>query len=547
MPELLYKSEEEFTNEYIKEIKENLPMNKSIKFELLIDFYKENNKWPKKNEKYKGVNIGQFLGSIKQGYTSITEEQRNQLLKLDSNIFENFHKIKKENNIAQLTDFYKDNGRWPRCLRESKTSEEEEEKKLGTFLQTIKAGKISITEEQRNQLLELDPNIFEDSRKIKTANNVGQLIEFYCKNKRRPKRIKNPKTLEEEQEKEIARILDRIKNGKTTITESQKNQLLALDPNIFENPQKVEVNNSFRLLLEFYDEHGRWPRQITNPKTLEEQQELKLGKFLNSIKTGNTTTTEEQKEQLLALDPNIFENQQEIGVNRKFSLLLEFYGEYGRWPKGKEQYKGVNLGSFYTNVKQSIKSDRAIISKEQQQQLLELDLTALDTKDLEKVKRDKFLLLIEFYKKNYRWPRPGGEEYKGENIGSFYNDIKRDKLRITEQQQQQLLALDPYVFESESNKKFNLLLEYATMKKSQNKEKIWPKVSGEKYKEVDIGTFLMSIKRGTASITEEQQQQLLALDPTLVIKEKQKVKEVKNIKMMQQSNTEGQNKGKRIA
>ena len=95
----------------------------------------------------------------------------------------------------------------------------------------------------------------------------------------------------------------------------------------------------------------------------------------------------------------------------------------------------------------------------------------------------------------------------------------------------------------------DLLIEYVKSKKSNNSKEIWPKYE-EKYKGENIGVFFSCIKNGHTNITEEKKQRLLALDPTLVIKEKEgkkKIKEVKNIKMMQQSNTEEQNKGRHIA
>ena len=79
----MYKNPEEFDEEYLKYIKDNLIITKDVKFEFLIEYIKEVKKLPIQKTEYKGVKIGRFLASIKRGDTSITEEQKKKLLELD--------------------------------------------------------------------------------------------------------------------------------------------------------------------------------------------------------------------------------------------------------------------------------------------------------------------------------------------------------------------------------------------------------------------------------------------------------------------------------
>ena len=55
---------------------------KELQISLLEEFYKENKRLPKYNEKVEGILLGKFLCNIKSGNTSITDEQIDRLLQL---------------------------------------------------------------------------------------------------------------------------------------------------------------------------------------------------------------------------------------------------------------------------------------------------------------------------------------------------------------------------------------------------------------------------------------------------------------------------------
>lgn len=225
------------------------------------------------------------------------------------------------------------------------------------------------TKNKNNLLLEF---FKEHQRWPESINHkYNLLLEFYKENKRWPK------LTEEYKDEKIGVFFRNIRaHNNISLTEEQKQQLLVVDPNVFEDPKKLEVNRKYSLLLEFYEEEGRWP------KYSEQYKGENLGTFLSSIKNGHTSLSEEQKNKLLALDQNIFENQIKIEINRKYDLLLKFYEEKGRWPKHAETYQGENIGNFLSKIKIGHTS----LTEEQKHKLLELDSTLVIKENKEKNK-----------------------------------------------------------------------------------------------------------------------------------------------------------------
>ena len=558
MPELLYKSEEEFTKEYIEEVKDNLPMNKYIRFQYLIEFYKEKGRWPKLGgEIYKGIDVGRFLTAIKRGrdengesistntgHTKINTQQVEALLKLDSNVFKNFNEIEKNNKINTLIEFYQENGRWPIAKKNPKNRQEDDERKQGNFLINLRQGKINISAEQKQMLLELDPNVFDDRKNIEKNNKFDLLIEFYQKNGRWPKTGG-----EIYKQINIGNFFHNIKCNYVNLNEEQINTILGLDPTALEDPRKTDTNNKINLLIEFYQENGRWPKQSDSVI----YNGMNIYTFLNSIRNGNTKISESQKQELISLDTHALDKPKELSKNKNITFLLEFYTEYGRWPIAKEVYKERNIGKYLS----SIRNGNTKISEEQRQRLLELDANVFENPKKTGI-NNKISLLQEFYQENGRWPKQV-EEYKEEKVGIFLSGIRSGHTSITEEQKELLLELDSQVFEKNrklpiraKNKdvinrtanKFNLLVEYAQIKKMNGKNIIWPKQT-EEYEGERIGTFLSRIKSGHTSITKEQREILLELDSQVFDNTQKRIKDYKFnllVEYAQRKKKNGENK-----
>ena len=466
MPELLYK-EIPYPKEYLEKIKDNLPMNKYIKYQYLVEFYEKNNRWPTQKEKYKGENIGSFLGSLKQGYTKLTEKEVRELQLLDPNVFGNPTEVRKNNTFDLLIEFYEQNNRWPTQKEKYKGEN------IGSFYSRIKSNGVKITEEQEMKLLELDPNVFKDPRKIDTKRRLEILIKFYKENNRWPQ------TSGEIYDGEnIGRFLMDLKTEKTTLTEEQQAELLELDSNVFKNPKKIEVDRKFDILIEYAKNKKDQGDKYIWPTRKEEYKDIRIGAFLDKIKQRPNMINETQKNIMLELDPSVFENPRKMEVNRKFNLLLEFYEENNRWPKSDEKDK------------------------------------------------------------------------TGENIGNFLHGIRQNNINLSEDQREQLLKKDPHIFEDlvrlKVNTKFQELLEFYK-ENDRRPRRVQNKKEDLSEQEKMLSYFLESIKQGNTYLTEDQKQQLLKLDPALIIKEKQKIKEIKNLKITEQSNTEKQTGGRHVA
>ena len=186
------------------------------------------------------------------------------------------------------------------------------------------------------------------------------------------------------------------------------------------NIRKQKIHQKVLLLAEFYKKYKRVP------KLREEYQGVKIGSFFYNVKKGYTKIDEQDKEILENTGCDIFfKNIRERTKHQKVLLLAEFYKNYGRMPKSKEEYQGVKIGSFL----KSIKLKNTNIPEYDKKMLEDLGVD-FSIKDVKKEVHEKILLLNEFYKKYGRYPKMR-EQYKGKNIGAFYYCIRSQKTQIT--------------------------------------------------------------------------------------------------------------------
>ena len=300
---------------------------------LLTEFYKEYGRKPKIMEEYHNIKIGHFFKNIKFGNTEITKSDREMLenLGLKFTIINKADEVHKK--VLLLIEFYNEYGRAP------KTKEEYHSIKLGSFFSGVKYGNIKITQSDRKMLENLGLDLSTISRAEKIHKKVLLLIKFYNEYGRAPK------TPEEYHGEKIGEFFNRIKSGNTKITQSDRKMLEDLGFNLSTINKAEEIHRKVLLLIQFYEEYGRQPKQRENYK------DIRIGQFLNSIKFGNTQITRSDRKMLENLGFNLVSKNKAEETHKKVLLLTQFYKEYEREPKQKENYKDVRIGQFFSSIK----------------------------------------------------------------------------------------------------------------------------------------------------------------------------------------------------
>ena len=323
----------------------------------------------------------------------------------------NIHNQKVHKKVLLLIKFYKE------YEREPKQGENYKDIKIGPFYNNIKHGRTKITESDREMLENVGLNLSIMNKSERVHKKVLLLIEFYKEYGREPKRNSNYKGIK------IGQFFQSIKYGNTKITQSDRKMLENIGIKLSSINKLDEVHKKVLLLIEFYKEYGR------TPKFAEEYHNIRIGQFFSSIKSGNTKITESDREILENIGIKLTTINRAEEVHKKVLLLIEFYKEYGREPKLKENYKDMKIGQFFS----SIKSGSTKITESDREMLENIGLNISIKNKVHK----KVLLLIEFYKEYGREPK-WNSNYKGTNIGQFYNNIKYGRTKITESDREML-------------------------------------------------------------------------------------------------------------
>jgi hypothetical protein len=222
--------------------------NPDFKADLLLKFVEENKRLPTKEEEYKGVKIGQFWASIKQGQSKKSYENKlskNEILKAD---YDRVQKLKQEKKGKEtltpdfkadlLLEFVKENKRLP------KNGEEYKGFKIRKFWDHIKQGdKKKLYEDKlsKNEILKADYDRVQKLKQEKEGKETltldfkaDLLLEFVEENK------KVPKQGEEYKGVKIGRFWDNIKQGRSKeLYENKlsKNEILKAD---YDRVQKLK-------------------------------------------------------------------------------------------------------------------------------------------------------------------------------------------------------------------------------------------------------------------------------------------------------------------
>jgi superfamily II DNA or RNA helicase len=158
-------------------------------------------------------------------------------------------------------------------------------------------------------------------------------------------------------------------------SDEQKNKLLTLDPSaltirrvVSQPAQELSDDDKIDLLIEYYTANGKWPFQRY---TMENG--FQLGRFWNNFRNHPKRCTDEQRDRLLAVDPNALKKLRDISpmtTDQKIDLLIEYYRLNGKWPSQRYKVNGFNLGSFLNDHRQNPNR----FSVAQKQKLLAIDI-----------------------------------------------------------------------------------------------------------------------------------------------------------------------------
>lgn len=148
-------------------------MNKGDKIKLLLEFCNEKKRVPKRVEKYKGINIGEFYSAIRRGGINISNEQKELLIKNEIYLVNDIRVIRTHDKVQKLIQFKKKYNRLPHF------GEEIDGVRLKEFLDCIITKRIKISSLDKNLLMEngIDLNYY--TKEEKMEEKLKLIIEFY--------------------------------------------------------------------------------------------------------------------------------------------------------------------------------------------------------------------------------------------------------------------------------------------------------------------------------------------------------------------------------
>jgi hypothetical protein len=194
-------------------------------------------------------------------------------------------------------------------------------------------------------------------------------------------------------------------------------------------------------LKAFYEEYGRMP---TEAETYNGEN---VGTWLMSqkkfIKSRNYPPDRFEKLQTLNLSRKEKERKEQWQQqwDNNLQMVIQFYEENGRWPKDKESYQGVNIGTWYFKQRQAAKYP----SYPPERRLKLESAGVLDAKSRKKEQdwEKNFQVLQTFIQEHNRLPI-SGEKYMGINIGYWCIAERRNAANLPnypEEKLQRLISL----------------------------------------------------------------------------------------------------------
>lgn len=281
------------------------------------------------------------------------------------------------------------------------------------------------------------------------------LIQYYLENQRRwpLQRYKDPNT-----GFAVGSLLNRIKQGTTKISDSQRSRLMGLDPTVFNRRPHTEAARTLTMdeKIDILVVHLRKNNYKVNIHYRDPTTGLALGKFWSNAKCGTTKLTDAQRDRILNLDPHLFDKTKTKAVatttttttttcfsmDQKIDLLVTYFQKNQHWPPHhyKVPSNGFGLGQCWIKIRNGV----TMLLPDQRAKILSLDPNAMSR---ESTKDQKLDLLVEYFQKNNKWPSQRWKDPTTDiPLGQFFSRIKYGMLKLTETQAARLTTLDTNIF-----------------------------------------------------------------------------------------------------
>jgi len=318
------------------------------KYDLLLDFIKENGRFPKQRENYQGVELGTWCATQKMRLANgkLTPEEQ---AVLDSiGLFNDTLAGRWNQKYQLLQEFIAENNRVPHVGEVYKGVN------IGSWV-TKQKGFKNLSPERHEKLTAL--GIFEDSIESKWDRAFSYLQAFVAEYHRLPHRS------EVYQDFPVGIWVARVR-GKAKKSENfpdvRRKKLESVGVFLETNYRSAMWDRNFALLEQFYQEHSHFPSQS------ETYQGVNIGNWyshqIKQVRKGNYPQEHLEKLKLLGVD---FSNAYDAAWERNFALIKQFINEEGRLPKRYEIYQGVALGGWLSYQKSRIKSGTCSPDKQQ--------------------------------------------------------------------------------------------------------------------------------------------------------------------------------------
>lgn len=406
-------------------------------------------------------------------YEELTDEFINNLI--------NKIQFSKNDKFKLLLEYYKKYNQWP--IKEK--TEKMYNFSISGFMSKVRSGEISITEEQYNEILNLDSKFFMNQNERSTSENVYEIIVFYKKFGRKPRQLKNPINDEERYESLLASAINRIKCNSSNLSSELKEMLLLIEPDFFENINDLSTRKTIEMGIQYFKNNGKWPsRNDTSDDN------VKLASRLVRLRNMEELLPDDLILAIKKLDPKFFMNQNDRQTDDTITSLIDFYEIYGRWPSRKRnpQNEAERYESKLAGRLQNIRFGGINITKEQKIQLENLDETVFyDQKELHRVNNCK--LVLDFYDShNSKWPRiidepTNLEEVQENELGQIFRNIRKSQC-LPEKYKQEFLNRDKNIFMNQNDRQTQELiikiLEYF------DTYNMWPQKIGKPVTEAEI-------------------------------------------------------------
>ena len=246
-----------------------------------------------------GYPLGEKITYIKRGDIKLSEEEKQQLIKLGLNLEIKDRSFDFEGFYSRLVAYKELNGH----LNIKRDGTDSDGYSLGKKIDSIKQGKIKLSDKQKQKLIDLGLNL--DVKKI-NKDNKFIFEDFYSrlvayKELNGHLNIKRDGT--DSDGYPLGQKIDSIKQGDIKLSEEQKQKLIDLGLNLEVKKSEFpfEFNDFYSRLVKYKEHNGH-----LNIKHREEDSDgYPLGQKITYIKQGKTKLSEEQKQKLIDLGLNL--------------------------------------------------------------------------------------------------------------------------------------------------------------------------------------------------------------------------------------------------